>query len=80
MLSLRDVKRQIIEAIKKYNRRIQEINFALGLDEEIVDPNLETFEDPEKRLSYSKDDLIEFEKCIFSILHLFFSLVVSNFN
>lgn len=48
-LALRDLKRRIIENIKKDNARLREINAKLGIEEELYEPDVDALEWPENR-------------------------------
>ncbi len=75
MLALREVKRQIIETIRKYNKRIREIDLRLGQNRPLFTPELETCEEPGKRMEYNMDMLLEYEKAIpFPLLYFIVSI------
>ena len=62
-LALRDLKRRLIENIKKDNIRIHEINKELNIgEEELFEPEIDDSEWPERREQFNDEDLIEFER------------------
>lgn len=60
-LALRDLKRRIIENIRKDNVRLREINLKLGLEDELYEPQIDSSEWPENRDVVSKQELLAFE-------------------